>query len=82
VAARIRLRRPDRVRVGFRQLLLRGRHGGAAACREMRKQFCAYTKGVQGGASIRERLVRAETVEDYRNILSEAKLLAPMTDQA
>jgi tRNA-dihydrouridine synthase len=68
----------ERLRTGFRQLLLLAEDmGEAAACREMRKQFCAYTKGVSGGAAVRERLVRAETTEDYRSILSAAGLLAP-----
>ncbi len=68
----------ERLRTGIRQLLLLVEDmGEAAACREMRKQFCAYTKGVPGGAAIRERLVRAETAEDYRSILSSAGLLAP-----
>ncbi|MDR0320682.1 MAG: tRNA-dihydrouridine synthase [Treponema sp.] len=45
--------------------------GERTACLEMRKQFCAYTKGVAGGAALRERAVHAETVEDYRKIVSE-----------
>ena len=50
--------------------------GERAACREMRKQFCAYTKGFPGergepgSAALRNRLVSAETIEDYRRILS------------
>jgi nifR3 family TIM-barrel protein len=49
--------------------------GEAAACREMRKQFCAYTKappgkkGTPGSAALRNRLVYAETIEDYKRIL-------------
>lgn len=73
----------ERILTGFRQLqLLCEDAGEAVACREMRKQFCAYTKGVAGGAAIREHLVRAETVEDYRKILSDAELLAPTADSA
>jgi tRNA-dihydrouridine synthase len=73
----------ERILTGFRQLkLLCEDAGEAVACREMRKQFCAYTKGVAGGAAIREHLVRAETVEDYRRILSDAELLAPTADSA
>jgi nifR3 family TIM-barrel protein len=73
----------ERTRTGFRQLLLLSEDvGETAACREMRKQFCAYTKGVSGGAAVRERLVRAETVEDYRRILSDAELLAPIPERA
>jgi hypothetical protein len=34
----------------------------------MRKQFCAYTKGITGGAALREKAVHAETIEEYRRI--------------
>jgi hypothetical protein len=42
----------------------------------MRKQFCAYTKchdnkhGMRGGAALRNALVHAESIEDYRRIIS------------
>jgi hypothetical protein len=36
----------------------------------MRKQFCAYTRGSAGGAAVRNRLVHAETIDEYREILS------------
>jgi len=41
----------------------------------MRKQFCAYTKGIAGGAAMREKAVGAETIEEYRQILLTANLL-------
>jgi len=41
------------------------------ACLEMRKQFCAYTKGITGGAALREKAVHAETIEQYRRIVDE-----------
>jgi hypothetical protein len=43
----------------------------------MRKQFCAYTKappgktGVPGGGALRNRLVYAETINDFKRILEE-----------
>jgi tRNA-dihydrouridine synthase len=40
--------------------------GERSACLEMRKQFCAYTKGIPGGAALREKAVHAETIEEYR----------------
>ncbi|MDR1971185.1 MAG: tRNA dihydrouridine synthase DusB [Treponema sp.] len=56
--------------------------GERRACVEMRKHFCAYTKacklgraGIAGGAALRNSLVHAETMEDYRRILEEAGLL-------
>jgi nifR3 family TIM-barrel protein len=42
--------------------------GERTACLEMRKQFCAYTKGITGGAALREKAVHAETVAEYRSI--------------
>jgi nifR3 family TIM-barrel protein len=43
--------------------------GERGACLEMRKTFCAYTKGLRGGAAMRNALVHAETIEDYHRIL-------------
>jgi len=45
--------------------------GERTACLEMRKQFCAYTKGLVGGAALREKAVHAETIEEYRQIVTE-----------
>jgi nifR3 family TIM-barrel protein len=65
-----------RIAAAFRQLkLLSADAGETVACREMRKAFAAYTKGVggrpgiAGGARLREQLVHAETFDDYRCIL-------------
>jgi tRNA-dihydrouridine synthase len=67
---------PERFAAAFRQLKLRSADiGEAAACREMRKTFCAYTKsigggpGLPGGARLRNELVHAETVVQYEEIL-------------
>jgi len=66
----------ERIQVAFRHLLLLSADmGEKTACKEMRKQFCAYTKGppgmkgMPGSAALRNRLVTAETIEDYRQIL-------------
>jgi tRNA-dihydrouridine synthase len=62
----------ERFTVAFRQLdLLAADIGELSACREMRKAFCAYTKGTRlaGGAQLRDSLVHAETIADYRAIL-------------
>ena len=71
----------ERTAVALRHLvLLSADMGERAACREMRKQFCAYTKGppgetgMPGSAALRNRLVSAETIDDFRNILAEFKL--------
>jgi nifR3 family TIM-barrel protein len=64
-----------RIEAAFRHLeLLAGDLGERRACREMRKQFCAYTRGfpgqrgLPGGARLRNRLVHAESVAEYRAI--------------
>ena len=59
----------QRMAAAFRHLnLLAADIGERAACLEMRKQFCAYTKGLPGGAAVREQAVHAQTVEEYRRI--------------
>jgi nifR3 family TIM-barrel protein len=61
----------ERLGIALRQLLLLAEdRGERAACLEMRKQFCAYTRGLPGGAELRNRLVHAETIEEYRDILA------------
>jgi len=59
-----------RMAAAFRHLeMLAADIGERTACLEMRKQFCAYTKGMKGGAPVREQAVHAQTIEDYRKIL-------------
>jgi nifR3 family TIM-barrel protein len=67
-----------RLAAGFRHLeRLATDIGEKAACREMRKHFCAYTKGSEGrpgmagGAQLRNQLVHAETIEEYRLMLHD-----------
>jgi nifR3 family TIM-barrel protein len=62
--------REERLKTAFRQLVFLVRDMGEnAACREMRKQFCAYTRGISGSAALRNRLIHADTIEEYRIIL-------------
>jgi nifR3 family TIM-barrel protein len=69
-----------RLKTGFRQLHLAAEDlGERSACLEMRKQFCAYTKalgsggsGLPGAAALRNRLVHAETIGQYREIFAAA----------
>ncbi len=59
------------IQAGFHELnLLIQDKGEDQACREMRKRFCAYSKGIQGGAELRRQLVKADTEKDYRNIFN------------
>jgi nifR3 family TIM-barrel protein len=41
------------------------------ACLEMRKVFCAYTKGIHGSAALRARLTLACFLTDYHALLAE-----------
>ncbi|WP_407428098.1 tRNA dihydrouridine synthase DusB [Treponema sp.] len=61
-----------RIQAGFRELdLLVQDIGELSACREARKRFCAYSKGLEGGAALRKEIVAAETISDYKKIFAE-----------
>jgi len=67
-----------RIEAAMRHLeMLAADIGERTACLEMRKQFCAYTKGVRGGAALRDRAVHAETINEYREIAAPFLLPAP-----
>ncbi len=64
---------PANVRIasGWRELhSLAADAGEHVACREMRKRFCSYSKGIEGGSALRVELVKASTIEEYRQILA------------
>ena len=62
----------QRIQAGFRELdLLVQDIGELSACRESRKRFCAYSKGLEGGAALRKEIVSAESISDYRAIFSQ-----------
>jgi nifR3 family TIM-barrel protein len=62
----------ERLQTAMKQLMHAVRFKGEVrACKEMRKHFCLYSKGIPGGAEFRARAVRAEGVEDYRKLVSE-----------
>ncbi len=42
--------------------------GEDIACREMRKRFCCYTKGIPNGGQVRASIVSASCVQDYNKI--------------
>ncbi|MBQ9621870.1 MAG: tRNA-dihydrouridine synthase, partial [Treponema sp.] len=61
-----------RIQAGFRELaLLVEDMGELSACRDARKRFCAYSKGLEGGAALRKEIVAAESVADYKTIFSK-----------
>jgi tRNA-dihydrouridine synthase B len=43
--------------------------GEDKACRDMRKHFVAYTKGLEGGAMLRQSVVHAESIEEYEELV-------------
>ena len=60
----------DKIRTAQNELaLLCQEVGEQTACREMRKRFAAYTKGIAGGTKLREQLVQASSIHDYETIL-------------
>ncbi len=60
----------ERMETALRHLDLAVRYSGEQrACKEMRKHLCAYTRGLPGGAAVRERIVHASTREEYLRIL-------------
>lgn len=61
----------ERLDAGFRELELNvQKKGETGACLYMRKKFCAYSSGIRGGAKLRQQVVNASTVEEYRNIFN------------
>jgi tRNA-dihydrouridine synthase B len=50
--------------------------GEAKACRDMRKHFVAYTRGMVGGAALRQEVVHAASLAEYARIV-EAFLSVP-----
>ena len=67
----------DKIRTAKKELALLCKEAGErTACREMRKRFAAYTKGIAGGAKLREQLVQACSVQDYESILEDFSLQA------
>jgi len=61
-----------KIKTAWEHLLLTVKYKSEqTACREMKKQLCSYTKGQEGSAALRNRIVRAETLEEYREIFKE-----------
>jgi len=51
--------------------LAAARSGERVACREMRKHFVAYSKGLEGGAAFRQQIVHASSIDRYRQLVEE-----------
>ncbi|MCR5046363.1 MAG: tRNA dihydrouridine synthase DusB [Treponema sp.] len=57
----------ESIQAGFDELdLLSADIGEKAACLEMRKRFCAYSKGVPGGGALRKEIVQSSSRADYQ----------------
>lgn len=66
----------ERLSAGFEELdILIEDRGEKIACKDMRKRFCAYSKGIEGGGALRQKIIRAETKADYQNIFAESLAL-------
>lgn len=62
----------ERLAAGFRELEVNiEQMGEKGACLQMRKKFCSYSSGIRGGSQLRAKLVQAETMQDFRNILAD-----------
>ncbi len=58
-----------RLQAAFRELeMLSEDTGEEHACMEMRKRFCAYSKGIEGGGELRAKTVHASSIADYHSI--------------
>ncbi len=61
----------ERLMAGFRELELNIEDRGEKdACLQMRKKFCAYSSGIKGGSALRQKVVAACTVQDYKDIFA------------
>lgn len=63
----------QKIRTGFKELIfLCDEKGEEKGCREMRKRFAAYTKGIPDGSRLRQELVQASTIAEYKAIIQSA----------
>lgn len=46
-------------------------NGEKIACSEMKKHLCAYTKGMEGSANVRNRIVHCQDPDEYRTVLKD-----------
>jgi tRNA-dihydrouridine synthase B len=62
----------ERLSAALRHLrLLADAVGEPKACRDMRKHFVAYTKGLEGGAAMRQAAVHAAAIADYERLVED-----------
>ncbi len=69
-AAAARLDAGERLSTAMQHLrMLAESVGEPKACRDMRKHFVAYTKGLVGGSLLRQSVVQAESIGEYEEIV-------------
>ena len=56
-------------------------YGERSACIEFRKHFCAYTKGIQGGAELRREGIQASSRADYFRLAEKLETLGDAAEQ-
>jgi len=61
----------EQLQIGRRHLLMAVEFKGERiGCKEMKKHFSAYTKGLPDGSSLRNELMRCSTVAEYEAVIS------------
>lgn len=61
----------QRLDAGFREMEINiEEKGEKTACFQMRKKFCAYSKGIKGGAQLRTRIVSATSADDFKEVFA------------
>ena len=62
----------EKMDTAFHQLALAVNYKNETiAVKEMKKQMCAYTKGLPGSSEIRNRLVQSDSYEEYKGIFND-----------
>ena len=75
LAANIRAELPDpseKLETALRHFNLSVKYNGEKiACSEMKKHLCSYTKGLEGSANVRNRIVHCQDPDAYRSVLRD-----------
>jgi len=61
----------QRLKAGFREMEINiEEKGEKTACFQMRKKFCAYSKGIKGGAKLRTQIVSASSAKEFKEVFA------------
>jgi len=61
----------EKVNTAIQHIDLAEKYIGEIAIKEIRKHLCAYTKGIKGGAAIRNKIVHCNSMDEYKTVLAE-----------